>query len=88
MLTVKPAWKKWRLLNDHGRHIWAFKPVSDQIDQHLHNAETVSDEEIAQFAEDFRFDSSINPNSADQVYRHSAISNQFQPFDGLVPQAK
>ncbi|PKM34976.1 MAG: hypothetical protein CVV06_18735, partial [Gammaproteobacteria bacterium HGW-Gammaproteobacteria-10] len=33
-------------------------------------------------------DSSINPNSADQVYRHSAISNQFQPFDGLVPQAK
>lgn len=88
MLTVKPAWKKWRLLNDNGRHIWAFKPVSDQIDQHLHNAETVSDEEIAQFAEDFRFDSSINPNSADQVYRHSAISNQYQPFDDLVPQAK
>lgn len=88
MLTVKPAWKKWRLLNDHGRHIWAFKPISDQIDQHLHNAETVSDEEIAQFAEDFRFDSSINPNSADQVYRHCAISNQFQPLDGLVPQAK
>ncbi|CCE22463.1 terpene cyclase/mutase family protein [Methylotuvimicrobium alcaliphilum] len=88
MLTVKPAWKKWRLLNDHGRHIWAFKPVSDQIDQHLHNAETVSDEEIVQFAEDFRFDSSINPNSADQVYRHCAINNQFQPFDGLLPQAK
>ncbi len=88
MLTVKPAWKKWRLLNDHGRHIWAFKPASDQIDQHLHNAESVSDEEIAQFAEDFRFDSSINPNSADQVYRHCAISNQYQPFDGPLPQAK
>lgn len=88
MLTVKPAWKKWRLLNNHGRHIWAFKPASDQIDQHLRNAETVSDEEIAQFAEDFRFDSSFNPNSADQVYRHCAINNQFQPFNGLLPLAK
>ena len=87
MLTVKPAWKKWRLLNNHGRHIWAFKPISDQIDQHLHNAETVSEDEIKQFAEDFRFDSSTNPNSGDKVYRHSAINERFQPFSGTSPLA-
>lgn len=87
MLHVKPAWKDWQLLTEQGRHIWAFKPGSNAIDNHLQNAENISDEEIARFAEDFQFDPVPNPNSADQVYRHTAINAKYQEFGGQIPQA-
>jgi len=88
MLHVKPAWKNWQLLTEKGRHIWAFKPGSNPIDTHLQNADAISDEEIAQFAEDFQFDKFNNPNSADKVYRHAAINAKFQEFTGQIPQAE
>ncbi len=88
MLNVKPAWKNWRLFNDHGRQIWAFKPESNNIAEHLQNADKISDDEIARLGVDFQFDRLANPNSADQVYRHSAINRKFQPYSGPMPQAK
>ena len=54
MLNVKPSWKNWQLLTEKGRHIWAFKPGSNNINEHLQNADNISDEEITQFAEDFQ----------------------------------
>lgn len=86
MLSVKTAWKNWRLFSDNGRQVWAFKPSSDNIAEHLQNADAVSEDEIAQFAVDFEFDRRENPNSADQVYRHTAINQKFQPFKGPIPQ--
>ena len=46
MLNVKPSWKNWQLLTEKGRHIWAFKPGSKAINEHLHNADNISDTEI------------------------------------------
>ncbi|WP_374089000.1 terpene cyclase/mutase family protein [Methylomicrobium lacus] len=88
MLHVKPSWKSWQLLTEQGRQIWAFKPGSNTIDTHLQNADQISDEEIARFAEDFHFDSLLNPNSADQVYRHAAINAKYREFAGKIPEAK
>ncbi|MDD1624243.1 MAG: hypothetical protein LUO94_05710, partial [Methylococcaceae bacterium] len=88
MLNVKPGWKNWQLLTEKGRHIWAFKPGSGNINEHLENADNISDEEIAQFAEDFRFDKFSNPNSGDKVYRHAAINAKFQEFTGQIPQVE
>jgi squalene/oxidosqualene cyclase-like protein len=88
MLQVKLAWKNWQLLTEKGRHIWAFKPGSKDLNEHLHHADYISDEEIAQIAEDFQFDSSGNPNSADKVYRHAAINGKYREFSGPIPQAE
>ncbi len=88
MLEVKPSWKNWRLLTQNGRHIWAFKPKSKDIERHLGNASKLSNEEIQQFAEDFAFDSANNPNSADQVFRHQDQNAKFRPFAGSRPEMK
>jgi lanosterol synthase len=87
MLTIKPSWKNWRLLTEKGRQIWAYKPGSNQIDQHLENADTLSDSEIKQFAGDFQFDAAINPNSGDKVFRHAAISAKYRAYSGLIPKS-
>jgi len=88
MLNVKPSWKNWQLLTEKGRHIWAFKPGSNPINEHLQNVENITDEEIAQFSADFRFDKSSNPNSGDKVFRHAAINANFKPFSGQMPQTE
>ena len=88
MLNEKPGWKNWQLLTEKGRHIWAFKPGSNHINEHLHNADNISDEEITQLAEDFKFDSSNNPNSGDKVFRNAAINTTFREFAGQIPQAE
>ena len=85
MLNVKPGWKNWQLLTEKGRHIWAFKPSSNNINNHLQNADTVSDREITQFGEDFLFDKSNNPNSGDEVFRASAIASNFHEYNGKFP---
>ncbi len=88
MLKVKSSWKNWQLLTEKGRHIWAFKPGSGNINEHLENADNITDEEIVQFAEDFQFDKFSNPNSGDKVYRHAAINAKFQEFTGKIPQVE
>ena len=85
MLNVKPGWKNWQLLTEKGRHIWAFKPGSKNINDHLQNADTVSDREIDEFNVDFLFDKSNNPNSGDKVFRGSAIAANFHEFTGKFP---
>ncbi|MDO9164267.1 MAG: terpene cyclase/mutase family protein [Methylococcaceae bacterium] len=86
MLNVKPSWKNWQLLTEKGRQIWAFKPKSNNINEHLLNVASVTDEDIIQFAVDFQFDKSSNPNSGDKVFRHAAINANFQEFSGQPPQ--
>ena len=88
MLNVKPSWKNWQLLTEKGRHIWAFKPASNDINKHLENVDNITDEEIARFAEDFQFDKSANPNSGDKVFRNTAINAKFQEFSGQIPQSE
>ncbi|MDD5266399.1 MAG: terpene cyclase/mutase family protein [Methylococcales bacterium] len=88
MLNVKPGWKNWQLLTEKGRHIWAFKPRSKVINEHLHNADNISDTEITQLAEDFKFDKIGNPNSGDKVFRHAVINAKFQEFTGQIPQVE
>jgi lanosterol synthase len=86
MLNVKQAWKNWQLLTEKGRHIWAFKSASSDINEHLQQADNISEQEINQAIADFEFDKSINPNSGDKVFRHSAISSKYQAFNGQIPQ--
>ena len=88
MLNVKSGWKNWQLLTEKGRQIWAYKPGSSNINEHLQNVDTISDEEITQFAEGFQFDKSNNPNSGDKVYRHTAINAKFQEFTGQIPRSE
>ncbi|MGZ8959580.1 MAG: terpene cyclase/mutase family protein, partial [Methylosarcina sp.] len=85
MPHVKPAWKNWQLLTEKGRQLWAFKPDSKHLNDHLHHADDVSDEEIAGFNEDFQFDSFSNPNSGDKVYRNSAIGAKYREFVEQIP---
>lgn len=87
MLNVKSGWKNWRLLTDKGRQIWAFKPGSNAISEHLQNADSLSDDDIARMAEDFQFDKFSNPNSGDKVFRHAAMNARFHEFTGQIPQA-
>jgi squalene/oxidosqualene cyclase-like protein len=87
MLHVKPSWKNWHLLTEKGRQIWAFKPRSKNIDEHLHHIDDISDEDIIRFAEDFQFDKAGNPNSGDQVFRNTAINTKFREFSGPIPQS-
>ena len=86
MLNVKQAWKNWQLLTEKGRHIWAFKSASSDINEHLQQADNISEQEINQAIADFDFDKSVNPNSGDKVFRHSAISSKYQAFNGQIPQ--
>ena len=88
MLPIKASWKNWQLFTDKGRHIWSFKADSTRIDEHLKNANNISDEEIAQLALDFQFNKTSNPNSGDQVYRHAAVNKKFKAFTGTIPQAE
>ena len=88
MLKVKSGWKNWQLLTEKGRHIWAFKPRSKAINEHLQNVDDNSEQEITQFTEDFQFDKFTNPNSGDKVYRHAAINAKFKEFAGQIPQAE
>jgi squalene/oxidosqualene cyclase-like protein len=85
MLNVKPGWKNWHLLTEKGRQIWAFKPDSSDINDHLRNADTITDEEIAQLSEDFKFDKSSNPNSGDKVFRNTVINSNVREFNGQIP---
>ncbi|MCD2452608.1 terpene cyclase/mutase family protein [Methylicorpusculum oleiharenae] len=88
MLNVKPSWKNWQLLTEKGRQIWAFKPDSSDINDHLRNADTITGEEIAQLSEDFKFDKSVNPNSGDKVFRDTVINSNFHEFNGQIPQSE
>ncbi|MDO9105838.1 MAG: prenyltransferase/squalene oxidase repeat-containing protein, partial [Methylovulum sp.] len=88
MLNVKPSWKNWQLLTEKGRQIWAFKPDSSDINDHLRNADTITGEEIAQLSEDFKFDKSVNPNSGDKVFRNKVINSNFREFNGQIPQSE
>lgn len=88
MLNVKPGWKNWQLLTEKGRQIWAFKPGTNNINEHLKNVDNISDEEITQFAEDFQFDKFNNPNSGDKVFRNTVINAKFQEFTGQIPQSE
>jgi lanosterol synthase len=87
MQNVKPAWKNWQLLTEKGRQLWAFKPESPAMNSHLQNANNISEAEIKQLHEDFLFDSSINPNSGDKVFRHQAINKNLTAFHGQVSEA-
>ncbi len=86
MHSVKPSWKNWQLLTEQGRHIWAFKPTSTDINQHLQNAHNISAQEISLAVEDFKFDKQVNPNSGDKVFRFAAVANNFRSFTGVTPQ--
>ena len=87
MLEVKPTWKDWQLLTKNGRQIWAYKPMSENIDEHLAGVKGFSRERIKQLVEDFKFDKQKNPNSADKVFRNQQINASFQAFSGQIPQA-
>ncbi|TAL50098.1 MAG: hypothetical protein EPN89_05260, partial [Methylovulum sp.] len=88
MPNVNASWKNWQLLTEKGRQIWAFKPSSNNINEHLENVDNITDEEIAQFAEDFQFDKSGNPNSGDKVFRNTAINAKFSEFQGQIPKSQ
>ncbi len=87
MIQEKSSWKKWRLLTHNGRHIWAFKPKSTNINDHLQSIKNFTDEEIKGFKKDFYFDKSNNPNSADKVFRSQFLALNSNTFTGQVPQA-
>jgi lanosterol synthase len=88
MLPIKPSWKKWRLLTKNGRHIWAFKPATNRIEDHLKNTSNFSNNEAKQFFQDFHFDKKLNPNSADKVYRNAAYNEHYTVFNSQIPQVK
>lgn len=82
MLDVKPSWNFWRLLTDNGKHIWAYKPQSEDLARHLDSVADFKNTVAEQFASDFNFNKTKNPNSADQVFRHQRINQHYQPYSG------
>ena len=69
------SWDHWKLLTKNGRQVWAFKADSQNIDDHLKNADTFSEQELQAFSKDFAFDRQLNPTSADKVFRQQALQD-------------
>ena len=88
MFEVKPSWKKWQLLVENGRQVWAYQPSSTNIEAHLDNISYFSDKDASQFAKDFSFNRNENPNSADKVFRNTTLNKNFARFTGKIPQAE
>ncbi len=88
MPQKKSSWNHWNLLTKNGRHVWAFKAESKNIDDHLNNADSFSEQELLAFSKDFAFDRQLNPTSADKVYRQQALQNNSSDYTGNKPLAK
>jgi len=65
----------WQLLTKNGRQIWAYKPDSNPIEEHLSNAHNFSEQELASFAKDFLFDREKNPSASDAIFRAQMQAN-------------
>jgi lanosterol synthase len=87
MLKVKPSWKDWQLLTQNGRQIWAYKPISENIEEHLAGITGFSKSHIKHWVSDFKLDKQKNPNSADKVFRFQQVNANYQRFTGQVPVA-
>ena len=71
-----------------GRQVWAFKPESQNIDDHLKNADNFTEQELFAFHKDFAFDRQQNPTSGDRVFREQAVDTNSHPYTGKTPRAK
>jgi len=88
MAQQKNSWKLWQLLTENGRQIWAYKPKSAQIEQHLEQADSFSEQELAAFAEDFSFNRNANPSASDQVFRSQKAAENIRAQANKAPPAK
>lgn len=84
----KSSWDHWKLLTKNGRHVWAFKADSQNIDDHLKHADNFSEQELRAFSNDFAYNRQLNPISADQVFRDHAIKKNGHSFSGDKPKAE
>ncbi len=83
----KSSWNHWKLLTKNGRQIWAYKPSSQNIDEHLNNAQSFTEQEMRSLSDDFAFDRNINPTSADKVFRHQSLVKNNTYYTGQHPKA-
>ncbi|BCG63234.1 MAG: lanosterol synthase [Methyloprofundus sp.] len=83
----KSSWNHWKLLTKNGRQVWAYKPSSQNIDDHLDNAQSFTEQDMRAFNDDFTFDRNINPTSADKVFRHQALVKNSYRYTGKRPKA-
>jgi lanosterol synthase len=88
MSQKNSSWNNWQLLTEKGRQIWAYKPASQDINAHLHNANNFSEQELQAFAKDFSFDRQINPSASDKVFRQQYQKNNAPAYSGTRPKAK
>ena len=84
----KLSWDHWKLFTRNGRQVWAFKAGSQNIDDHLNNADNYSEQELQNFGNDFAFDRQHNPSSGDKVFRRQAIQENSSDFSGQKPVAE
>ncbi len=85
MRQKQSSWQDWKLLTNNGRQIWAYKPLSTDLDNHLQNVSELTDETIEHFKKDFKFDKRNNPNSADKVFRGRALTEKTTTLTGQLP---
>jgi len=78
----------WQLLTKNGRQIWAYKPNSNNIDEHLSNAHNFSEQELSSFAKDFLFDREKNPSASDAIFRAQMQANNPRPETLGKPSSK
>ncbi len=86
MPQKKSSWDHWKLLTKNGRHVWAFKADSQNINDHLKNADNFSEQELQAFSKDFAFDRQLNPTSADKVFRQQALQGNSSDYTGKKPE--
>ncbi|NOR81063.1 MAG: hypothetical protein GQ529_09575, partial [Methyloprofundus sp.] len=84
----KPSWNHWKLFTKNGRQVWAYKPITDNIDAHLSNVSDFSEQEGLAFAEDFSFNRQPNPSSGDKVFRQQAIQTNGSSYTGKSPKSE
>lgn len=79
---MRNYWQYWRLENENGRQRWRFeyrhagKPI-DQEDNDFW-CSPIGKEVLEKMVDDFHFDKSQNPNSADLVYRSQKVNADFR----------
>ncbi len=80
---MRDYWQYWRLETNDGRQRWRFEYIHqgkkiDQDDDMFWNS-VEGRVLLENMAENFVFDKSKNPNSADKVYRSQKVTRAFQP---------
>ncbi len=77
----------WSLLTEQGRQVWAYKPKSAHLANHLDNIENFTEKDKQQFQQQFKFNRNDNPSASDKPFRQQMLAKNNKGFQVDKPEA-